>query len=351
MEVNCKSKSKNIKESLMDQYIAKIESKFVIEYVGPLKKINNEVITEKIAAANLLEYNYNVAQLKDIAKIYHVKLSGNKKELISRIYLFLKMSVPIIKIQKVIKGFLQRKLNKLHGPAYKNRSSCTNDRDFLSDELLINVSNNQFFSYTDIDNFTYGFDMVSFYNLIIKSDGEIKNPYNRNIISNDVLFNFKRLISISKILKKNINIQMETTTFSPEKNVELKIIEFFQKINSLGNYSEFKWFLDLNKQKLIRFTRELADIWYYRAQITDENKQLICPQGDPFQHFNFNYLNYEQKLDKIRFYILLLLEKMISGVNKDNKSLGTYYILGALTLVNSSAAISLPWLYESFAYF
>ena len=32
----------------------------------------------------------------------------------------------------------------------------------------------------------------------------------------------------------------------------------------------------------------------------------------------------------------------------DARSLGTYYVLGTLTIVNQQAANALPWLYESF---
>ena len=51
----------------------------------------------------LTENNYNIQQLKTIAKFYKLKLSGNKKELISRIYMFLFLSSYIIKIQKIFR--------------------------------------------------------------------------------------------------------------------------------------------------------------------------------------------------------------------------------------------------------
>ena len=42
------------------------------------------------------------------------------------------------------------------------------------------------------------------------------------------------------------------------------------------------------------------------------------------------------------------MENLISkGINTDSKSLGAFYILSALTLVSHSAAVALPWLYES----
>ena len=296
---------------------------------------------------------YKVPELKIIAKSYNLKISGTKSELINRIYFYLKSSIYILNIQKVFRGWLQRKCNKLHGPAYKCRNMCNNDTDFLSGDEIKNIDNNQFFSYTDSDNFTYGFDIVSLFNLIINSKNhEVKNPYNRNNIDFQVIYSFNRLIKISNALKKNIILEMETIVVSQEKSIELKVIDLFQQINLLGNYSEYTWFLSLTKPLLVKFIRELSDIWFYRAQITIETKKAICPLHDPFNFFNFNYILHENNLDKIRLYILHLLSKLVnSGINRDNKALGACYILGALTLVNADAAESLPWLYQSFSYF
>ena len=38
------------------------------------------------------------------------------------------------------------------------------------------------------------------------------------------------------------------------------------------------------------------------------------------------------------------------GTTDENKSLGAFYVLAALTLVNNEAAESMPWLYESVSY-
>ena len=57
----------------------------------------------------VIKYNYNVNQLKLIAKAYKLKVTGNKPQLISRIYSFLFLSSSIVKIQKIIRGDLQRK--------------------------------------------------------------------------------------------------------------------------------------------------------------------------------------------------------------------------------------------------
>ena len=49
--------------------------------------------------------------------------------------------------------------------------------------------------------------------------------------------------------------------------------------------------------------------------------------------------------------ILKMMDKLVSsGIDRDSKALGAYYVLGALTMVNHNAAMALPWLYQSVCY-
>jgi hypothetical protein len=133
----------------------------------------------------------------------------------------------------------------------------------------------------------------------------------------------------------------------------LKILDIFQNIDSLGNYSDPQWFLSLNRQQILKFVRELHDIWSYRAQLLPETKRNICPPtGDPFRNITVNHILNETNIDNIRKIVYPLLEKFVnSGIDNDSKSLGAYYVLSALTLVNENAATSLPWLFQSVSYF
>ena len=135
--------------------------------------------------------------------------------------------------------------------------------------------------------------------------------------------------------------------------MELRALSLFQNIDALGNYSNAQWFNSLNRIQLIKFTRELVDIWCYRAPLTMETKRSICPPlGNPFSRLpNYNILQNMESIDDVRKYILDILEKFVnSGIDKDSKCLGAYYVLGALTLVNNDAATSLPWLYQALCY-
>ena len=62
-----------------------------IEKMEKMEKIDEE-INEHVPNFNefgfLIRYNYNLQQLKTIAKTYKLKITGNKSQLISRIYSF-----------------------------------------------------------------------------------------------------------------------------------------------------------------------------------------------------------------------------------------------------------------------
>ena len=70
-------------------------------------------------------------------------------------------------------------------------------------------------------------------------------------------------------------------------------------------------------------------------------------------------IHIEEQLGSIQNYSFLLIKKSVisiidelinKGINNDSKSLGCYYVLACLTLVNPLAANALPWLYESVIY-
>jgi hypothetical protein len=329
------------------------------------KTMNNPKKVEKISDADItiptisnydliLQYNYNKDQLKKFLKHFKLKLSGSKKETITRIYCYLRLSYFVNKIQKIFRGRIQRKYNLLHGPALTKRDICTNKTDFFTMEDLNEIEYSQFISYKDVDDFIYGFDIISLYNLIQKSGKDVKNPYNRMEIPKNVILNMKTLLRLGKLLNIKIDIDIKDvlTEVTDKKSIELRILTLFQNIDSLGHYSNSVWFTSLSRINLIKFVRELGDIWNYRAQITTETKRAICPPtGDPFRNLSMNYIITEHDLENVRKTILDVLEKIVnSGIDRDSKSLGAYYVLGALTLVNSDAAIAIPWLFQSFSY-
>jgi hypothetical protein len=360
--MNVKSITKSYKNTEnIDEYLSIITTRCEknMQTVKKTLKINDDniVIPTMKNYDEISNFNYNLSQLKMIAKTYKLKISGNKNQLITRVYSYLYFSSFIIKIQKIFRGLIARKYKNLHGPASFNRKMCTNSGDFITMEPVEEINFHQFLSYKDNDGFIYGFDIISLHNLFLKSKDidSVQNPFNRSLIPESVIKTIRSLIRLSRILKIHINLHYEDDTESlpVEKVVELRALSLFQTIDSLGNYSSPQWFLSLDKMHLIKYVRELIDIWNYRSQIDNETKRKICPpHGDPFRHFNMTYIHTESNLHNVKKVILEVMEKLVnSGVDKDSKSLGAIYVLGGLTLVNSDAATSIPWLFQSFAYF
>jgi hypothetical protein len=352
-------KKNKVNESEVDEYMSSITNK--CEKMIPVIKKPSKINDDKISIPTLenyneiTKYNYNVTQLKSFAKHYKLKLSGNKSELLIRVYSYLHFSSFIIKIQKNFRRFIVKKYNALHGPASINRKLCNNSYDFITMEPVEEIIFYQFLSYKDEDGFIYGFDITSLHNLYLKSSKEMRNPYNRNLFPESVIKVIKSMLRLSKILKIHINLHFEddSQNVSSEKAIELRALALFQNIDSLGNYSNPQWFLSLNRNQIIKFVRELSDIWNYRAQLSQETKRSICPpNGDPFRNLSMPYVHTEVNLFNVKKVVLEVLEKFVnSGSDKDSKSLGAYYVLGCLTLVNQEAATSLPWLFQSVSYF
>lgn len=324
------------------------------KYINSMNKLSKTEGKLNISYRNysvLFKYNYNTKQLKQIAKDYKLKQTGNKEEMIIRIYFYLQLSFYTTKIQKIFRGALQRNHIRKHGPGFKDRTLCTNACDFLTMDELTSIPNDQFFSFEDEDGFIYGFDILSLYNLIYKSNGAVKNPYNKKHLSSNIIENFRSLLRSSRVLKINIVTQLTDVTqeVSNGKSIELRALSLFQSIDALGNYTSPQWFMALNRFQLIKFLDELFDIWTYRANLSPEIKQAICyPSGNPFLRLTKHTLRSVESIDLMRKLILEVIEKMVTtGVDKDSKCLGAYYVLGALTLVNQQAANALPWLYEA----
>tara|TARA_Y100000589_G_scaffold196446_1_gene185665 strand:- start:372 stop:1406 length:1035 start_codon:yes stop_codon:yes gene_type:complete len=340
----------------------KVKNEVIIyEDLSMYKKGKNKVSTNDFTVLNfdnymdIIHYNFNVKQIKTMCKYYNLKISGCKNELKTRIFNYLKYSYFALKLQSLYRGHLVRTLNKCKGPALFNRK-CVNSNDFLMFEKLECINHEQFISFEDEDKFIYGFNLCSLYNLLyVENSGNlnVKNPYNRSVIKQNIYNNINKIIRISKILKLNTNLEVhnDLDNLPFKKKVELNCAKLFQKIDEFGNTTHYNWFYNLSKPRLLKFINELLDIWNYRLSLTNDLKRQIChPNGRPFLNLNIHTL-FQKNTDIIKNKLINILRNLVTkGVDKQYKSLGAYYILGALTLVSMEAAQSLPWLYETFRY-
>ncbi len=318
----------------------------------PKNKTSKKVFNKDFKIPKFHEYDklitndYKIVQLKQICGEYGILKNGKKEDLIEKIYRYLYFSNKIINIQKMVRAKIAKLYINYRGPGYLNRNICVNQTDFYTLEEIKDISPSQFYSYKDVDNFVYAFNILSLYEYVFKKNGKL-NPYNRAVIPKNVISDMGRMIRLCKILNIDIDIKIKQEIISPNKAFELRVISLFNKIDELGNYSDYNWFYKLEKHNLVRFIRELYDIWMYRLQLSNSIKRNICPRGDPFRNTNlYNILNLDVFI--LKKLIISVMEEFVHyGNDNESKSLGAIYILTALTLVSHDAASSLPWLYHS----
>lgn len=303
----------------------------------------------------LLETDYNAAALKTMAKHYRLKASGNKQELMNRVYRHLLLSKYAIQLQRVFRGHLVRRYVRLHGP----KATSNNDLDFVTMEPLAELSWHRRVQVQDAlrPEFVYGFDVAS---LLEASKGEeagaFCNPYNRQRFPPTFLPGLRALVRLASMLGFRDQVQQAPDTcmetISEEKKLELRAVQLFQRINELGHYSDFAWFWHLPQRGYYRFYLKLRDVWDTRAQISTQTKrEIVPPQGNPFHEFPRRGLHLESySTEEWRSKLLQVMELLVTrGINKDSQILGSYYVLGGLTMVSPDAAQTLPWLHQSFA--
>ena len=281
------------------------------------KKIKSDMFKiPKMSEFNLLlTIDYNVSQLKKICKHYKLKVGGLKKVLIFRVYNYLKYSYYSIKIQKIVKGNIIRKINKLKGPALFNKKLCVNEVDFLTLEPIKNTTYADFFSFKDTDDFIYGFDICSLWNLYIVQDknarktkmkSRVMNPYNRKQFPSKLIRRLKKVIKMQKSINYPANIKLDDDTqeLPDQKKIELECIRLFQKIDEKGHVTNISWFMDLTPQKILNvdeyseeFFKIIDDI--DNKILNNESIEVIASQYNLTLEIIEDYYPYDKEFELI----------------------------------------------------
>lgn len=315
----------------------------------------------------------NIPFLKENLKHWGLSRVGNKSVLLTRLYNYLFLSNMAVRVQAFFRGFIVKEYIRLHG--FKERQSCVNERDITTMEEISKIPLHQLYIIRqqegESDIKYYGFDIISIFNLFIESskipdnkiyiyDNDIcytigrhvDNPYTKTVLLDNEFSKILKVLRYGGILGFRIDTYFDD--LKPDDyvdNINLRVITLFNEINNLGNYANIQWFNSLDSIRLIDFITELRDIWIYRANLSDRVKYEICPPyGNPFMGILLTALPI-MEYPLIRSICVKIMEEMIyKCINDASKSLGAYYVLACLTLVNRDAADAMPWLYQSVAH-
>ena len=286
--------------------------------------LKNQVKTDKLSIINI-----------DTKKnIFNIPVNTNRKD-------YCYFINEIIIIQKYLRRYITTLYISERGISIFNKKLCTNESDFLTMELLKNISNTNYFSFKH-NNHTWGFDILTFKEITSKN---LKNPYNTLNIPDKIKTRFNKLLS--KIEKKK-KIELEKIEIIDEYiSIQQECIEIFQMIDNLKNYTKCKWFLDLNIIQLKELYKQMEDIWNYRLNLSSSEKLNYITNGNLFKLPVCKVMKISD-INKLRRILLANFRKLVTEGNTiSDRSTASQWILSGLTLVNLDARNTLPWLFQS----
>lgn len=286
----------------------------------------------------VLNSRLTLNDLKLLKKKYNIKGAYNKTELASLLYNTMRIEHCL---GVIIRNYRNYKL-KQYELLLELKNEFVNIEDFESLEPLCLIHKHDLMGLNE-DGKSYGFDILSFENLIIKYKANAFNPYTRTLIDDNVRARFKKILYLKRIFKYGIRIKQKKV----KETFESRLDNVFYKINELGNHADSIWIQDLSKDKLIKYIYELADIWEYRANLSQESKRKIYVHMNPFSDLRLSRLMLDT-MEVLQQKVIRIIERLVSSQEQEHASLGAFYVLGAITLVNNNAAEALPWLYQSF---
>ena len=347
------------------------------------KKPEKPLLTyETYLSNNIVFANYKMNELKVVINQYKLRKSGTKDILIDRIRTHFERITSSIKIQKHLRRWLVKYSIVSRGPALHNRSLCVNNMDFCTMEPLDEIDVESFFSVYDTNKIVYGFNISSLITMFEKSK-KYENPYTREEFSTDVIRKIKNIYNINFILfdefKKNntpllkisaskqklnlpqtnfIDTEVGITNDREQQYTELihmrnlpqeqRIRAIFIEFDRLGNYTNSNWLSNLDSHRCLLLYRNLFAIWNHRSGLSRTVQQHICQFFNPFTDVIDVIMNDVFDIDKMKDVCITIIENMIfSGINDDYKTIGSFHVLTAFTLVSVDARNALPWLYES----
>lgn len=265
------------------------------------------------------------------SKLSKVNLIAEVKNQIIKERFYLNHEEYIIKIQSIFRMYLK-----------KYRYVCHNDVDVLTMISKMEIDYPYFYRFLNKTNNKYYAYDIRLLNSLINSNYK-SCPYTFRDFNEDEL----NLINnyINKLESNNISVKVEAK-LSEDQIIENKIKDLFYKINMLDNYTNHKWFLDLDLIDLIKLYISAEDIWNYRSLLSQSSKHNII--GNNYI-FNYPILSIKKikSINKMREILIDIFNTMISnGIDINEKKLGAILVLSSLVEISPDAANALPHLVQ-----
>lgn len=260
-------------------------------------------------------------------------------------YLFQKKSETklqyIKKLMPYFKGYITRRRIRTYGICYLCPHLSVNDTDYWTLDDITKIKPTHFFSYKDEKGYYFSFEMKSLRRLLDKKF--TSNPYNKQEFSEEVIENFEERWEKSRT-RYNYNEKSTGHHHSQHANIKSRTIDIFSKMDFLDFPTNVEWFLGLTLGKLKDFYFHLEDIWFYRANLSSQERSRIMGGANVFT-VPTRIVKHMTRISQLQEICLSVIDKFLSNSNDDsNRKLGCIYVLIAMTHVSHNARQAYPWL-------
>lgn len=127
---------------------------------------------------------------------------------------------------------------------------------------------------------------------------------------------------INKIKAKNLYEDKKLQTLND------LALEIFQKFSSLSIFIDSELFINLNKEKLMKFNYEIKDVYkqnFSQEQIKEISNRILFPKS--------NHELETMTIDKLKKYLLLEIDSLLSVKKEELKYMCNYILVGTLSIV------------------
>ena len=230
------------------------------------------------------------------------------------------------------------------GKYFYGRHLLSNKQDPITLENCSNIGSKYFFVLKQNDKY-YGIDIRNLEKMI---ENKMKNPFTNEEFTPQIVDEMNYRLNKIKLLGISTQLAKAHVPTKLLDKIKARVVELFQAIDALDNYTDIYWFLRLNISQLKLWYLRAEDIWNYRTQLTIDQQKAIVPDCDVHVLFPAKHtINNIHNLSQLRMMVLDVMERLVtSSPKRSERVLGAMYVLSALTECSHEVAVALPWLFQ-----
>jgi hypothetical protein len=249
------------------------------------------------------------------------------------------------KIQRKYKFKNGLRRNRNQGPSTSFTELSENETEIYSLESVKSIPILYRFSFSDLQNHIFTFDIRTLYQLVQESGYKLSNPYNRDLISKEIIDKLIRRINFLRS-KKYCLLVTSDNELTQDQLIHQRVIDICLKYDFLGFYTSPEWFENLD-------IRGLKDVYIslYGMFVSNPIADAATLDGiysgrrDDLFELRINGINNRKDKKILQNALLNAFEKIITtSSKKENKSLGATYCLKCWAGSYPQIYINYPWL-------